>query len=122
MTDLCFDSNILIDAINGRSEARSELLGATRRVVSIVTWIEVLGGCRSPQEEVTANDLFAALEVIPLDASVAQIAIEIRRHSGLRLADAVILATAYVAGLQLSTRNTKAFSEEDPTIRIPYRL
>lgn len=122
MTDLCFDSNILIDVINGRPEARSELLQATRRVASIVTWIEVLAGCRDSREEAAANDLFQAMEVIPLDAPISRVAMEIRRSRRCRLPDAVILATARSAGLQLSTRNTKDFSEDDPTIRIPYRL
>lgn len=122
MTDLCFDSNILIDVINGRPEARSELLQATRRVASIVTWVEVLAGCRDSREEAAANDLFQAMEVIPLDAPISRVAMEIRRSRRCRLPDAVILATARSAGLQLSTRNTKDFSEDDPTIRIPYRL
>jgi predicted nucleic acid-binding protein len=53
---------------------------------------------------------------------VAEESVTLRRTTRLKLPDAIILATARVHGLTLSTRNTKDFSPTDPTIRIPYEL
>ena len=39
-----FDTNILIDYLNGRDEAQRELAAYRQRLISIVTWMEVLAG------------------------------------------------------------------------------
>lgn len=118
----CFDSNIVIDALKGNDQARVALREAERRVVSIVTWIEVLAGCRTDDEAASARRLMAACELVPLANDVAEEAVRIRRERRLKLPDAAVLATARVAGCQLVTRNTKDFAPDDPEIRVPYRL
>ena len=42
--------------------------------------------------------------------------------SAYKLPDALILATARDREITLLTRNTKDFPEDDPNIRVPYRL
>ncbi len=64
----------------------------------------------------------ATLQVMEISVEVAEAAIAIRKRSRLKLPDAIVLATAATSGCQLSTRNTKDFSESDPMIRIPYSL
>ncbi len=118
----CFDSNILIDAMNGVQAARRELAADAEGAISVVTWIEVLVGCKDATEEQLARSLLATFEVIGLDGAIAEEAIVLRRERRVKLPDAAVLATARVRGLQLVTRNTKDFSEADPTIRVPYRL
>jgi len=120
--ELSFDSNIVIDALNDHAGAVAELRNATRRVVSIVTWIEVVAGCPTAEAERLARDLLARFQVVNVTPAIAEAAVAIRRRSRMKLPDAIILATAQVSGVQLSTRNTRDFSEDDPTIRVPYRL
>ncbi|MEO6043249.1 MAG: type II toxin-antitoxin system VapC family toxin [Tepidiformaceae bacterium] len=119
---LCFDSNIVIDALNGRPEAAVEISGATVRVISIVTWIEVVAGAPTAQAEQLARELLTRFRVVNVTPAIAEVAVAIRRRTRLKLPDSLILATAQVSGCQLSTRNTKDFLESDPTIRVPYRL
>ncbi len=120
--NLVFDSNVIIDALNGYSEAAEEIRNATNRSTSIVCWIEVLVGCPTAEAERVARNLLGRFEVFPVSPSIAEEAVAIRRASRLKLPDAIVLATARLTGVQLSTRNTKDFSEADPTIRVPYRL
>lgn len=49
--------------------------------------------------------------VIPLDNSIADKAIEIKRKANIKLADAVIAATALMNNLSLATRNKEDFKE-----------
>ena len=118
----CFDSNIVIDALKGNDQARAALRVAERRVLSIVTWIEVLAGCRTDDERASARRLMAACQVIPLASDVAEETVRIRSQRRLKLPDAAVLATARVSGCQLVTRNTKDFPADDPDIHVPYRL
>jgi len=120
--DLVFDSNVIIDALGGLAEGIAELRGAQRRVISRISWIEVMAGCRSLEAERLARRLLASLEIVELNADLAEEAAKIRRTTRLKLPDAIVLATALTVGCQLSTRNTKDFPEADPTIRVPYRL
>ena len=46
---LC-DTNILIDYLNGAPEAARELGAHRRRLISVVTWMEVLAGARNDAE------------------------------------------------------------------------
>jgi predicted nucleic acid-binding protein len=119
---LLFDSNIIIDALNGYAEAAEEIRSATRRSTSIVCWIEVLAGCPTPEAERLARSLLEKFEVLDVDRPIAEQAMTIRRTLSLKLPDALVLATARALGVQLSTRNTKDFPAADPTIRVPYQL
>lgn len=116
------DSNIVIDALAGHPEANSEILGEVDCRISRISWIEVLVGCRTLQEEEFARQLMATLTIVDVTAGIADEAVGIRRSSRLKLPDAIVLATARVAGCELVTRNTKDFRADDPGIRVPYQL
>lgn len=121
MSDLQFDTNILIDALRGHREARTELHRAKRRWISRVTWIEVLAGA----DESTFADVEAFLDhftIKEIDADVARRAALIRAQRRMKLPDAIIWATAQAAGLVLVTRNSKDFPVDMPGVRIPYQL
>lgn len=124
MTDepTLFDSNIVIDALNGIEAGRDELRAAREPSISVVSWIEVLAGCPTAEAEVQARALLSSMSVLALTDAVAEDAVRIRRTTRLRLPDAVILATARVHGLTLSTRNTKDFGAGLDGVRVPYRL
>lgn len=122
MTAFSFDSNILIDALNGIEAARVEIKRAQRPFISRVSWIEIL----SKAEVETLPVLERFLEgfgLDELDVAIAKRAAQLRRErQRLKLADAVILASAQERGRILVTRNTKDFPANMPGIRVPYTL
>ncbi len=65
----------------------------------------------------------AGFAIDEIDSEIADRAAALRRErKGIRLPDAIILATALVRGRVLVTRNIKDFPAEMPGIRIPYTL
>lgn len=117
-----FDSNILIDSLNGDRRARLELMRTERRWISRVTWIEVMSKVRRDEE--------AAMERFFADFVIEEVTLPISRHAAalrldrpeLKLPDAVIHASALVGNRILVTRNTKDFPADTPGIRVPYTL
>lgn len=116
------DTNILVDCLNGVAAARDEIERHERVATSIVTWMEVLVGARSSEEETALRGLLARFEVLGLDRRTAEEAVRLRRARRIRLPDAVVWASARVSGAVLVTRNTKDFPHDDPGVRVPYRL
>lgn len=121
MSDPFFDTNILIDWLNNRPQAISELSRYNRHRISRIVWTEILAG--EPLEtRDTIRELIAPFEVVEIDARIATAAADIRHRARMKLLDAYILATAQVSGSILITRNTKDFPAEMPGIRVPYTL
>jgi hypothetical protein len=116
-----FDTNIVIDALNGVEVADAEYGRYDRVLISTITWIEAMVGA-TDDEETVRDFLSSRFEVVSLDESVAAATIIIRRSRRLRLPDAIILATAQVQGAVLVTRNTKDFDSAWEGIRVPYVL
>lgn len=116
-----FDTNILIDYLNGFVQAEAELNRYRTRLISRITWMEVLAGVETAHEEETRRFLriFRIEEITP---AIATTAVALRREHRLRLPDAIILATARESGCLLVTRNVKDFHKDWPDIREPYRL
>jgi len=115
-----FDTNILIDYLVGREEARQECDRYPRRAVSIVTWMELQIGSRTPDEADVIDLFLREFRVIEITRQIARRAVEIRRRTRVRLPDAIIWATAQSESAVLVTRNTKDFPTDDSGIRIPY--
>lgn len=115
-----FDTNILIDYLSGVDAARDEVERHSQRLVSIVTWMEVLAGPRNAAEEEIIEMFLRDFRVVELTRPVARRAIEIRRVHRIRLPDAVIWASARTESALLVTRNTRDFPEHEPGIRVPY--
>lgn len=121
MVGALFDTNILIDHLNGIPQAREEIERFESRAISIITWMEVMVGAGADLVEPTRLFL-EGFTVIALDDEIASRAVELRRAHRIKLPDAVIWATAQTAGRLLVTRNTKDFSPGDPGVREPYTL
>lgn len=116
-----FDTNIIIDALNGVSAADEEYSRYEQVLISRITWMEVLVGAKEDDAEL--RDFLAThFEVIPLDLPVAEAAVNLRRKHRLRLPDAIIWATAQVSEAVLVTRNTKDFDPQWAGILIPYQI
>jgi predicted nucleic acid-binding protein len=114
-----FDTNILIDFLNGWDEARHELDRFRERLISPITWMEVMAGADEETESATRSFL-AGFSQIPLDPSVAEVAVELRKRHRIRLPDAIIWASARVGDCLLVTRNRRDFPADDPGLRFPY--
>lgn len=117
-----FDTNILVDYLNGIAKARKEIGLFRERVISVISWAEVMVGARGEEEERAVRDFLASFEVVDVDLEIAQEAVGLRRAHRLRLPDALIWATARLRHAMLVTRNTKDFHSDDPGIRVPYEL
>jgi len=117
-----FDTNILIDYLNGSQKARRELDSFEIVHISLVSWMEVLVGAKEGDEESELREFLRRFEVYPVDAGVAERAVAIRRGEKMRLPDAIVWATAQHLGLVLVTRNTRDFPRNHPGVRIPYRI
>lgn len=116
-----FDTNIVIDALNGLTEADNEYARYDRVFISRITWMEVLVGARD--DDVQLRDfLDTHFEIIPLDLAVADRAIQLRRTYHMRLPDAIILATAQTNNAVLVSRNTKDFRPEWGGVYVPYKV
>lgn len=128
-----FDSNILIDALNGLPQALAEMHYYEHKAISAITWIEVISKPYADQLSglITHIDMLMILgfvstfQVIHTDEVIMAETAALRANSmmhppKIRLPDAIIQATANVTGYLLVTRNHKDF--RGPNIRRPYEL
>lgn len=117
------DSVILIDHLNGVTEATDYLRAHSRAIaVSVITRAEVLAGLDAVQVPVV-RPLLDALVTLPVDIPVADAAARLRREYRWKLPDALQAAVALQHGLKLVTRNTRDFSPERFSfVEVPYRL
>jgi predicted nucleic acid-binding protein len=119
-----FDTNILIDFLNGIPEAQVAVSPFSRRIISRITWMEIMVGVKDTPGEDIARVFLAQFEIHELTPEIAEAAVTLRRHHQpkLRLPDAIILAAARQIGCRLSTRNTRDFPADSADIHVPYQL
>jgi predicted nucleic acid-binding protein len=117
-----FDTNILIDLLNGRAEANDEAGRYSSLAISRITWIEVLIGARNHEDQSQVERFLGYFEIIELDEPVAREAISLRQQHRLRLPDAIIWAAARLRDSVLVTRDFRDFPTGDPGIRVPYQI
>ena len=116
-----FDTNILIDYLNGVEAARDELGRYDGVAISVVTWMEVMIGA-DPEGVDAVRRFLSGFEIISADERVAEVAVDLRRRHRIKLPDAIVWASARSSGMLLVSRNTKDFPADDPGVREPYRL
>ena len=73
-----FDTNIVIDSLNGVLEADAEYTRYERVYLSRITWMEVLIGAEGDDSNLRSF-LNTHFEVISLDLAIAETAIQLRR-------------------------------------------
>ena len=115
-----FDTNILIDYLNGVDASRTEIDRYKSRLVSIVTWMEVLVGAGDDEEADVVEMFLRDFRVVDVTRKIAREAVDFRRGRRVRLPDAVIWATAQSESALLITRNTRDFPADMPGVRVPY--
>ena len=116
------DSDVLIDYLQGVNEAKIEIGRYSDPLYSVISWMEIMCGAETDMERKAAETLFASMQQIELSHKIAEIAVNERKKQGLKLPDAIILASADSEGCILVTRNTKDFDKSDPRVRFPYSL
>lgn len=117
-----FDTNILVDFLCGFDQARVEVARYRTRLISLVTWMEVLVGARDAEDEAALRTFLAGFDTVEVDVEVAEEAVRLRRERRVRLPDALIWASARTRHAVLVTRNTRDFPADDPGVRVPYHL
>ena len=120
MVNALFDTNILIDFLLGREQARRELSRHAIRRISILSWMEVMVGTDESTESLTRAFL-DGFDVVPVTQEVAERAVDLRRRHRIKLPDAIVWASAQIAQCELVTRNTRDFRAGTTGVRIPYR-
>lgn len=117
-----FDTNILIDYLNGEAAASNELSLYDHRIISIITYIEVLVGAMTPEEDRLIRGFLSSFAVRELSHSIADLSIDLRKTYHLKIPDAVVYATARDEGCLMVSRNTKDLKRDWPDIRVPYEI
>lgn len=112
---MIFDTDVLIWVERGNQKAANLVNAADERLISILTFMELLQGARSQKEIGHIKDFISRFnfQVLPLTENIghrASIYIEEYTVSqGLRVGDALIAATAMEHHLVLATGNQKHF-------------
>jgi predicted nucleic acid-binding protein len=110
-----FDTDIFIWVQRGNLRAASLIEGEEERLLSVVSYMELLQCAHDKREQEYVRDFMIAYDfsILPLSENIghrASIYIEeYSLSSGLRAADAIVAATATEANLTLATSNAKHF-------------
>ncbi len=122
-----FDTNILIDYLKGIKQAKNLFSKYDQKLISIITYIEVLSGASDEVEKRKIRAFISKnFEVLDLDTIISEEAINIRAESianknKLKLPDCIVLASANTQAAVLITRDINAFSEF-PNVIVPYKV
>ena len=114
-----FDTNILIDYLNGIPEAK-QTLEHYQGAISIITYFEVIVGVSNEHQE-RVKTFLNNFSVLNFEEKMADDITHIKQKNRLKLPDAMILATAKMYNAKLITRNTKDFNSISNVV-IPYQI
>jgi predicted nucleic acid-binding protein len=103
VADVLVDTDVFVDHLRGAAELKP---GPHRLHYSVMTRAELFAGS-SATDAIT--NLLAPFRELPIGRDVAERAGRIRRETQIRIADALIAATALEHGLGLATRNRRHF-------------
>ncbi|MBS0186314.1 MAG: PIN domain-containing protein [Proteobacteria bacterium] len=118
-----FDSNIIIDYLNGISQAQTEIARFKTKAITIITYIEVGVGIKDVlMMKKIETFLTTHFEIIPVNQTIANLAIQARQKYKLKIPDSIIFSTAQSINGFLVTRDDKNFPVSDPMVRIPYQI
>lgn len=114
------DSDVMIDYLQGVDEARAELAKYKVREASMISWMEVMAGAETKDEEAACLGFLKTFRFHDITTEVAAEAVFLRKRYRIKLPDAIIWATARTQGCLFVTCNSKDFPAGDPGVRIPY--
>lgn len=112
-TEYLIDTNVLIYHTKGLQatiDFIGNLIPQHTLNISILTKIEFLGWDKhTPDGFEKCKRLIEPANIYPVDEDIANKSIELRRKTNMKLADAVIAATAIIHNLKLATSNVDDF-------------
>lgn len=113
---ILIDTDVLIDYSRGIEQTRDQLedLGGEHILaVSVVTQLELMVGCENKAEFKSLQEFLSDFEIIHLDSSVSQKAVELfedyRLSHGVLIPDMLIASTALSLEISLLSKNRKDF-------------
>jgi len=117
-TQLCLDTNVLIDYLKGREPGASAVEKAVKEYncyVTATTVYELLFGVARAKKEIGEQALLGVMSVFPFDSGVAKRAAElhaelISRNQDIGIKDVFIAATCLEEEVPLLTANERHFS------------
>ena len=119
-----FDTNIVVDYMNDHEPASETIAAHDDKVISRVTWMEVLVGAVTAEEESRIREQLSRFRIVELTPDIAERAVVLRRTHlpKLKLPDATIYATARQERCDLITRNTNDFPADAADVTVPYTI
>ena len=119
-----FDTDILIDHLRGKPEAKQvlEYFQFDKKYCSVITSAEILFGMR-PNEERLTLALLNQLEEIPVTPAITKLVYDIRNRAKghhLELFDCLIAATALYYHQPLVSCNRKHYPDKRLSVIVPY--
>ena len=78
---ILLDTNILIDVLRGEEVALRWLEAQGQASISVITWIEVLVGCREGETS-RVHDWLESFPRLPLDEAIAAETVLLRQRHG----------------------------------------
>jgi len=109
------DSNVIIGYLAGKIPSSgmkivSEIVN-NKPNISIISQIEVLRFNDTPENEAVLEEFINMSKIYPLSNNVAERTIKLCKQIKMKLADAIIAATALIEGFTLVTRNINDFNK-----------
>ena len=105
------DSNIIISASRPHNGFLQDYIENNPHVISIISWIEILGYTNiTSEEQKFLDEYFVNVTSIDLTDEIVEVAIMLRKTRKMTLGDSIIGATALFNNLTLVTNNEKDFS------------
>ncbi|RJP92449.1 MAG: type II toxin-antitoxin system VapC family toxin [Desulfobacteraceae bacterium] len=124
---ILIDTDILIDVARNVNEAVNCLQQVDQQfsaVVSSVTQMELIIGCRDKNELRSLDHFLERFQIINVSEQISETAIDLlkqyRLSHGLQIADALIAATAIVTDIQLISKNQRDYRFIEALRLLPY--
>jgi len=118
-----FDTDILIDHLRGKEEAKAVLLNFILQdnYYSVITLGEILFGMRE-NEKIKTFHLIDSMTEIKVDKEIVLLSYDVKQKSkgySLELYDCIIAATAIFYDLVLVTKNYKHYPDKRIKLYVP---
>ncbi len=84
MVSALFDTNILIDYLNGVEQAKTELDRYSDKAISLITWMEVMVGA-TPETEAILRGFLSGFVNLAIEEPVCNLAVTLRKKHKIKL-------------------------------------